>query len=111
MTRSFAARIFFLSTAMSAALAASACQSARLEDLAPLPGVRNTGTTPNLNVAPKAETTQFSEADKNAKTAELKAALSNQGVKGQGGGANASAAQIRKAAQAQTQTLKEIEGE
>lgn len=111
MTRSFAARIFFLSTAMSAALAASACQTARLEDLAPLPGVRNTGTTPNLNVAPKAETTQFSETDKNAKTAELKAALTSQGVKGQSAVVNSSAVQIRKAAQTQTQTLKEIEGE
>ena len=111
MTRSFAARFFLAVTAAGAALSASACQTAGLQDIAPLPGVRNTGTTPDLNVQPKAETEQFSEADKNAKTAELKAAQSNQGLKGQQGAAPTAQAQLKKAAQAQAETLKEIEGE
>ena len=111
MTRSSAARYFFVVTAVGAALSASACQTASLQDIAPLPGVRNTGTTPDLNISQTAATEQFSDADKNAKIAELKAAQSNQGVKGQQGAAPTAPSQLRKAAQAQAETLKEIEGE
>ncbi len=110
MTRSSAARNFFVVTAVGAALSASACQTASLQDIAPLPGVRNTGTTPDLNVPQTAATEQFSDADKNAKIAELKAAQSNQGLKGQGAAPTAPS-QLKKAAQAQAETLKEIEGE
>jgi hypothetical protein len=111
MTGSSAARFFLAATFFAAALASSACQTASLQDIAPLPGVRNTGTTPDLNVPQKAETEQFSEADKNAKIAELKAAQSNQGLKGRQGAAPTATSQLKKAAQAQAETLKEIEGE
>ncbi len=111
MTAFARARLSTASIALLAAIAVAGCQSARLEDLAPLPGVRNTGTTPNLNVPQKAETSQFSDADKNAKIAELAAARSGQAAADPSPGARATAAQLRKAAQAQAETLKEIEGE
>lgn len=95
--------------ALAAAAFVSACQTSSLEELAPLPGVRNTGTTPNLNVAPTAETAQLTEDQKNAKIAELKAAQSNQRVKAGRPGGQASAAQLRKIGQKQAETLKEIE--
>lgn len=111
MTGSSRLRLFLLACAFAAGAALPGCQSSRLEDLAPLAGVRNTGTTPDLNVPQQAETAQFSEADKNAKTAELKAALTNQGIQAQGPAPRTSPADLRKAAQQQTQTLKEIEGD
>lgn len=111
MTGSSAARFFLAATLVGATLALSACQTASLQDIAPLPGVRNTGTTPDLNVPQQAETAQFTEADKNAKIAELKAAQSNQGLNGQQGAAPTVSSQLKKAAQAQAETLKEIEGE
>lgn len=91
-------------------LAVAGCQSSRLEDLAPLPGVRNTGTTPDLNIPQKAETEQFSDAERTAKAAELAAARANQAQAAPSSGA-ATAAQLRKARQTQAETLKEIEGE
>jgi hypothetical protein len=91
-------------------LAVAGCQSSRLEDLAPLPGVRNSGTTPDLNVLQKAETEQFSEQERDAKAAELAAARASQAQSAPPAG-GVTAAQLRKARQTQTETLKEIEGE
>lgn len=102
-------RLFVACWALAVAGSVSACQTSSLEDLAPLPGVRNTGTTPNLNIAPTAETAQLTEDQKNAKIAELKAAQSNQGIKAGRPGGQTSAAQLRKIGQQQAETLKEIE--
>jgi len=104
---SFSATIALLAT-----LALVGCQSARLDELAPLPGVRNTGTTPDLNVPQKAETDQFTDADRAAKTSELAAArASQQGAAQPGPAPAATAASLRRASQLQAETLKEIEGE
>jgi hypothetical protein len=109
MTRRTDPRFFCAILALAAAGIVSACQTSSLEDLAPLPGARNTGTTPNLNIAPTAETTQLTEDQKNAKIAELRAAQSNQAVKAGPPGGQTSQAQLRKIGQAQAETLKEIE--
>jgi hypothetical protein len=109
MTRRTAPALFRVFLALAVGGIASACQTSSLEDLAPLPGARNTGTTPNLNIAPTAETTQLTEDQKNAKIAELRAAQSNQTVKAGRPGGQTSEAQLRKIGQAQAETLKEIE--
>ncbi|MDP3618569.1 MAG: hypothetical protein Q8R63_02135 [Ramlibacter sp.] len=109
MTRRTAPRLFCVLLALAAAGIVSACQTSSLEELAPVAGARNTGTTPNLNIAPTAETAQLTEEQKNAKIAELRAAQSNQGVKAGRPGGQTSAAQMRKIGQSQAETLKDIE--
>ncbi|MBO6716556.1 MAG: hypothetical protein JJ913_01225 [Rhizobiaceae bacterium] len=42
-------------------LATAGCQSASIEDV--VPGARNTGTYPNINVAPQAETEQLTDEE------------------------------------------------
>jgi hypothetical protein len=100
-----------LASVLALGLAVGACTTSRLEDIAPLSGVRNTGVTPDLNVPQQAETEQFSNDDMKATISELKSARSGQGEGGAGRPTAATAAQLRKAAKGQAETLREIEGE
>ncbi|MER8485966.1 hypothetical protein [Mesorhizobium sp. M1322] len=66
-------------------LAISGCSSTNIEGATPVAstdGPKNTGTYPNLNIPPQAAAEQFTEAEKNAKLAQLKAAEQAQGSKG-----------------------------
>lgn len=55
-----------------AAFALGGCSTA-FEEPEPVPGALNTGTYPNLNIAPKAATAQFTPEESAAKLAALKA--------------------------------------
>jgi len=88
----------------------SACQTATIEDI--VPQARKTGTFPNLNIAPTPETTQLTDAEKNAKVAELRAAQQAVRSNGSGGTALTSQASLRQIGQTHaSETLQEIEGE
>lgn len=66
-------------------LAIAGCSSTNIEGATPVAstlGPKNTGTYPNLNIPPQAAAEQFTEAEKNAKLAQLKADAQAQGSKG-----------------------------
>jgi hypothetical protein len=66
-------------------LAIAGCSSTNIEGTTPVAatdGPKNTGTYPNLNIPPQAAAEQFTEAEKSAKLAQLKAAEQAQGSKG-----------------------------
>ncbi|CAH2396073.1 conserved hypothetical protein [Mesorhizobium escarrei] len=66
-------------------LAISGCSSTNIEGATPVAstdGPKNTGTYPNLNVPPQAAAEQFTETERNAKLAQLKAEAQAQGSKG-----------------------------
>ena len=73
-------------------------------------GPKDTGTFPNLNIPPQVANKQFTEAERNAKLAELKADKSGQGAKRGGGSVNDQAALTDLAKKHGPQTLKQIEG-
>ena len=61
------------------------CSSTNIEGATPVAatdGPKNTGTYPNLNIPPQAAAEQFTEAEKNAKLAQLKAEAQAQGSRG-----------------------------
>lgn len=66
-------------------LAIGGCSSTSMEGAAPaasLEGPKDTGTYPNLNIPPQVAAEQFTEAEKNANLARLKADEQAQGSKG-----------------------------
>ncbi|TPM31449.1 hypothetical protein [Mesorhizobium sp. B2-3-4] len=71
-------------------------------------GPKDTGTFPNLNIPPQVANKQFTEAERNAKLAELKADKSRQGAKS--GGVTSQAALTDLAKKHGPQTLQQIEG-
>ncbi|QKC71351.1 MULTISPECIES: hypothetical protein [Mesorhizobium] len=73
-------------------------------------GPKDTGTFPNLNIPPQVANKQFTEAERNAKLAELKADKSGQGAKRGGGSVTDQAALTDLAKKHGPQTLKQIEG-
>jgi hypothetical protein len=73
-------------------------------------GPKDTGSFPNLNIKPQVAATQFTEAEKNAKLAELKAAENAQGTKGGAPKVSNQAALTDLAKKHGPQTLKQIEG-
>jgi hypothetical protein len=73
-------------------------------------GPKDTGTFPNLNIPPQVANKQFTEAERNAKLAELKADKSGQGAKSGGGSVTDQAALTDLAKKHGPQTLKQIEG-
>ncbi|WP_246676868.1 hypothetical protein [Mesorhizobium sp. B2-4-15] len=73
-------------------------------------GPKDTGTFPNLNIPPKVANKQFTEAERNAKLAELKADENAQAPKGGAPKVTNQAALTNLAKQHGPQTLKQIEG-
>ncbi|WP_329608827.1 hypothetical protein [Mesorhizobium muleiense] len=66
-------------------MAIAGCSSTNIEGTTPVAatdGPKNTGTYPNLNIPPQAAAEQFTETEKNAKLAQLKAEAQAQGSKG-----------------------------
>ncbi|RUV67272.1 MAG: hypothetical protein EOR30_32970 [Mesorhizobium sp.] len=66
-------------------LAIAGCSSTNIEGATPVAatdGPKNTGTYPNLNIPPQVAAEQFTEAEKNAKLAQLKADEQAQASKG-----------------------------
>ncbi|TIU29736.1 MAG: hypothetical protein E5W27_03065 [Mesorhizobium sp.] len=66
-------------------LAIAGCSSTNIEGTTPVSsaeGLKDTGTYPNLNVPPQVAAEQFTEAEKNAKLAQLKADEQGQASKG-----------------------------
>lgn len=66
-------------------LAIAGCSSTNIEGATPVAtaeGPKDTGTYPNLNVPPQVAAEQFTDAEKNAKLAQLKADEQGQGSKG-----------------------------
>jgi hypothetical protein len=66
-------------------LVIAGCSSTNIERATPVAatdGPKNTGTYPNLNIPPQAAAEQFSETERNAKLAQLKAEARSQGSKG-----------------------------
>ena len=97
------------------AVAATGCTSTNIEDVMPQSGTvvgpKDTGAYPNLNIPPQQATEQFTDADKNAKLAQLHAdqAAANAGSGGASGTPNA--AELAKLAKTHaSDTLKQIEG-
>jgi hypothetical protein len=121
---------------LTSSLACSACQTASLVDIAPQAdaaqpaaeaastapveiadttpsgGPVRTGAYPNLNLVPKPEAPQLTNAERNAKVAELNAARQRQTVKSGGGARPNDIARLRRLGQSHgDEVLKEIEGE
>ena len=93
-------------------LAISGCSSTNMEGSTPVAGVegpKDTATFPNLNIPPKVAAPQFTDAEKNAKLAQLKADEHAQGTKT--GGTTTNPATLTALAQKHGgDTLKQIEG-
>jgi hypothetical protein len=93
-------------------LAIAGCSSTNIEGATPVAatdGPKNTGTYPNLNIPPQAAAEQFTEAEKNAKLAQLKAEAQAQGSKGGAVKVANPAALTTLAKQHGTDALKQIE--
>jgi hypothetical protein len=73
-------------------------------------GAKDTGTFPNLNIKPQVAAPQFTEAEKNAKLAELKADENSQAAKGGAPKVTNQAALASLAKKHGDETLKQIEG-
>ncbi|MEI9418500.1 hypothetical protein O7A70_12885 [Mesorhizobium sp. Cs1299R1N1] len=73
-------------------------------------GPKDTGTFPNLNIPPQVAAKQFTETEKNAKLAQLKADENGQGAKSGGAAVTNQAALTDLAKKHGPQTLKQIEG-
>ncbi|MFC3323535.1 hypothetical protein [Mesorhizobium cantuariense] len=72
-------------------------------------GPKDTGTFPNLNIKPQVAAPQFTEAEKNAKLAQLKADENSQAAKGGGPKVANQAALTDLAKRHGDETLKQIE--
>jgi len=73
-------------------------------------GPKDTGTFPNLNIPPKVAAKQFTDAERNAKLAQLKADENGQGAKGGAPKVTNQAALTDLAKKHGPQTLNQIEG-
>ena len=101
---------------LAAALSIAACSTSTVEDVPAAEGrsggPANTGTFPNLNIPPQAATAQFTEEEKQAKLAQLRAVQQKQSP---GGAPVESSEAQRKRLQLlqneQDETLKVIEGQ
>ncbi|MBZ9738391.1 MULTISPECIES: hypothetical protein [unclassified Mesorhizobium] len=119
MTNKFGETVFFgaghfcrIGTAIMF-VAIAACSSTNTSGPVPMAsdaGPKDTGTFPNLNIPPKVAAKQFTEAEKNAKLAQLKADENGQGAKGGGPAVTNQAALTDLAKKHGPQTLKQIEG-
>lgn len=77
---------------------------------APVTGAKDTGTFPNLNIKPQVAAPQFTDAEKNAKLAQLKADESAQAAKNGKPDVADQAALTDLAKKHGDETLKQIEG-
>ncbi|AGB46152.1 hypothetical protein LB524_15890 [Mesorhizobium sp. ESP6-5] len=94
-------------------LAVAGCSSTNTSGPVPMAtdaGPKDTGTFPNLNIPPQVAAKQFTEAEKKAKLAQLKADENGQGAKGGGAAVTNQAALTDLAKKHGPQTLKQIEG-
>jgi hypothetical protein len=119
MTINFGETVFFAAArfcrigAAIALMGIAGCSSANTGGPVPMAenaGPKDTGTFPNLNIPPKVANKQFTEAERNAKLAQLKADESAQGAKSDGGAVTNQAALTDLAKKHGPQTLKQIEG-
>jgi hypothetical protein len=106
--------------AFSSMMLLGACASDfAMEDAVPHPaadgtygGPRDTGQYPNLNIPQKAATSQLTDAQVTAKKKELDAAKARvEGRPANAAGISTDAATLRKAGKAQSEQLKDIEGQ
>ncbi|UDL90108.1 hypothetical protein LGH82_01520 [Mesorhizobium sp. PAMC28654] len=94
-------------------LAISGCSSTGMEGSTPVAsaeGPKDTATFPNLNIPPKVAAQQFTEAEKTAKLAQLKADERAQAAKNSGAKPTSPAELTALAKQHGGDTLKQIEG-
>lgn len=108
----FGARLMLSVGIMSLPFAASGCAGtsrAHTAAAAEVRGAQDTGTYPNLNIAPKVAAPQFTEEQKAAKLAELHAAQQRQGGGGNGAAAD-SKGMTTLARQHGAEALKAIQG-
>jgi len=101
--------------ALAAAMLATACTSSTLEDVPAAEGrsgsVTDTGTFPNLNIPRQAATQQFTEAEKQAKLAQLHAVQQRQNPGASGESPEAKRKRLQVLQDEQDATLKVIEGQ
>jgi hypothetical protein len=95
--------------------AAAGCTRTNIEDIAPqspgMVGPTNTGTFPNLNIPPQQAAEQFTEADRNAKLAQLKAEQEAAEAAARRTAGKPNAAELARLAKTHgSEALKEIEG-
>lgn len=109
----FGARMVVCAGMLSLPFAASGCTSTNTTDAGPAlaggRGAQDTGTYPNLNIAPKVAAPQLTDDQKTAKLAELEAAKRRQGGKGVVAGGD-SKAMTTLAREHGADTLKAIQG-
>ncbi|ESW80204.1 MULTISPECIES: hypothetical protein [unclassified Mesorhizobium] len=94
-------------------LAMAGCTSSNIEGAAPatgLVGAKDTGSYPNLNIRPQVAAEQFTDEEKNAKLAQLKAEEQSQAAKGGGVKVADQAALDQLAKKHGAEALKQIEG-
>ncbi len=106
------ARVALAAVLFSTPLLASGCSSTNSTAAAQAGGrgAQDTGTYPNLNIAPQVAAPQFTEDQKAAKLAELHSAQQRQGPSGAAGAAANSATMTTLAREHGADTLKAIEG-
>lgn len=106
----FGARLMLSASLLALPLAASGCaSSANSSAAADARGALDTGTYPNLNIAPKVAAPQLTEEQKTAKLAQLHAAQQRQGGGGSGAGSG-SKSMTTLARQHGAEALKAIQG-
>lgn len=106
----FGARLILSASVLALPFAAGGCAGSDKNAVAvDGRGARDTGTYPNLNIAPQVAAPQFTEEQKAAKLAELRAAQQRQGAKGSGGAADEKA-MTTLARQHGPEALKAIQG-
>lgn len=115
MTSTATRRFFRLSCIATLLALPAACQTASLNEVAPASASgsapRNTGTFPNLNIATTPAAAQITPAERQAKTAELRAAQAAQQTQAGAGSGQTSEAALRTIGQGQAKTLSDIENE
>jgi hypothetical protein len=94
-------------------LAMAGCTSSNIDGATPAAtasGAKDTGSYPNLNIKPPVAAPQFTEAERNARLAELKADEQTQASKGGAANVADQAALNELAKKHGDETLKQIEG-
>jgi uncharacterized protein YceK len=103
MTVPFSRRLWL---ALPVLLAVAGCTSVSLDDA--VPGARNSGVYPNLNIPPQAETTQLTDEEAAARLAALQGQRASQ--KAQPGGQASEVERLKRLKQTHAEeTLEEIE--
>jgi hypothetical protein len=101
--------------ALTAALLAAACSTSSTEDVALAPGrsgqPADTGTYPNLNIPQHAATSQFTDEERDAKLAQLRARQQVQDPGAAAADPQATRKRLQLLQDEQDETLKVIEGE